>query len=63
MKQTCYGCRALNLDWCNLGYKNSKVYNPRKRLYEIMPLEYCPKPLTYDKWLRLTEEKNEETTS
>lgn len=55
MKQTCYGCRAFDSFGCNLGYKNERVYNTKRRLYEVRPLEDCPKPITYDKWLKLKE--------
>lgn len=52
---TCYGCKALDSDWCNLGFRNRRVYNPKRRLYEIKPEEDCPKPMTYERWLKLKE--------
>ena len=57
MKRTCYGCKAFDADWCNLGYKTERVYNSKRRLYEVRPLENCPKPLTYDRWLKLKEKQ------
>ena len=58
MKQSCYGCRALDGKWCNLGYKNRSIYNSKTKHYDIKPEENCRKPTTYEKWLKLREAKS-----
>lgn len=58
MKKSCEGCKALNSNnnlylWqCDLNYRIDG--------HKGIPLEGCPKPLTYQKWFDLKElkEKN-----
>jgi hypothetical protein len=57
MKRNCNGCRALdrNNDYftCDLGYKIEQL--KVERVFNIggKPLEECPKPKTYDEYLKL----------
>lgn len=54
MKRTCDGCRAYSTtNDCALGYKTKILYIPipafgNRTLERMIPLEQCPKPLTYD---------------
>jgi hypothetical protein len=57
MKKTCYGCRALSLKTCNLGYKNETLlinFDGVLINKGLVPLEDCPKPKTYNELLDLT---------
>ena len=45
-KKSCSGCRALDGNKCELGYRVARNINQRWKAPE--PLERCPKPLTYD---------------
>ena len=47
MKRTCTGCRALDIDFCDLGYKVNQIYHRRLLYSEAIPAEECPKPRTY----------------
>lgn len=55
MKKNCEGCRAsciLNSAKCELGYKvKSKLYEGCVAIGGI-PQEVCPKPRTYDEYLK-----------
>ena len=48
MKKTCSGCRALNLELCDLGYKTEMRYRRNRIVRELVPLEDCPKPTKYE---------------
>ena len=54
MKKTCNGCRAVNGDFCMLGFKThfvSKFLKPFNVWISVMtPLEQCPKPRTYNEY-------------
>jgi hypothetical protein len=56
MKRTCEGCRALNDKSCDLGYKTEWLTPPKEfsgLFIGMKPVEECPKPKTYDKYLEL----------
>lgn len=53
MKKSCTGCRALNGETCGLYYKTKR----RGFAYgDLMPIEECPKPKTYDALWKLKDE-------
>ena len=62
MKHTCYGCKALLVDGgvaeCRLGYKMGK-----RCIFEFpdgyIPLEECPKPMTYKQFIELPTKRGE----
>jgi len=60
MKRNCNGCRALDQNnsgyYCSLGYKVEQVYFESIYSMGSKPLEECPKPKTYDKYLELKRE-------
>ena len=47
MKKNCCGCRALNLNFCGLGYKVERKWHKTFLYLETVPAEKCPKPKTY----------------
>jgi len=51
MKKTCYGCKALELNICALGYQQKRTYNVKRTdgIENIQPVEDCPKPLSTKK--------------
>ena len=53
MKRTCDGCKALDMEKCDLGYKTQKLYKEHSFLIKVKPLEECPKPKTNDEYLYL----------
>lgn len=59
MKRNCNGCRASSRGSydtyvCMLGYKMESVFNDKYVIYTHgKPLEECPKPKTYDKYMAL----------
>lgn len=58
IKQTCAGCRALDLievkSRCKLSYK-IKTTRLLDGSFETIPLEPCPKPLTFDAYFQITQ--------
>lgn len=60
MKRTCYKCKALNRNYCDLGYKVKSIwkYNKETEFYlkVVIPEEGCPKPLNFRYYNRLIQE-------
>lgn len=62
MKKICRNCRALiegNHNYCEFGYKTErrekKFYDGKKcigSIYYSVPLEICPKPLTWKEYYK-----------
>jgi len=49
IKLSCYGCRALNLELCDLGYSIKMVLEKGGLRHKPIPVNgKCPKPRTYD---------------
>jgi len=53
MKRTCDGCKALDSNECNLGFRTEKLYREHFFLVKVKPLEDCPKPKTNDEYIAL----------
>ncbi|UUV26084.1 MULTISPECIES: hypothetical protein [Lysinibacillus] len=57
MKRTCNGCRALENNrgyfHCDLGYKVEQKTVEKVINVGAKPKEECPKPTTYDNYLKL----------
>lgn len=56
MKKSCNGCRAHGKNYCILGYKTkiTHVIVPafgNRSFEKMVPLEECPKPLTYNNYM------------
>lgn len=57
-KRTCNGCRAIadiypNSWSCSLGYEVKSIPLPDfPKITKPVPCEPCPKPLTYDAWIK-----------
>jgi len=56
-KKSCYGCRALMLERCQLGYAIKMVLREGGLRSVPVPIHNCPKPRTYDKLGELLREK------
>lgn len=57
-KKSCYGCRALSLERCDLGYSVKMELKPGDLCRRPVPINRrCPKPRTYDKLGELLSEK------
>lgn len=59
-KKNCYGCTALSLGRCTLGYKIITTYRATSiGIYypEEIPQEVCEKPRTIKKFCALIKEK------
>lgn len=55
-KKSCYGCRALCVAACILGYPVKTVYNEENTYPTPIPMDSnCPKPLTYRRLVELQE--------
>ena len=58
MKNTCWGCKALEwnppLYQCKLTYEIETIHCLAGTT-EIIPLEPCPKPLTFDAYFQITQ--------
>lgn len=57
MKKSCNNCKALTLDKCYLKFKITDIHpiSSMPQFYYYKPLEECPKPKTYDKFIYLHE--------
>ena len=56
--KTCKGCRALDGGWCSLGFINKNVGDLNKdHFLTLIPDEKCPKPKTYNLFLKLNNDK------
>lgn len=59
-KKNCYGCTALSLGICTLGYKIITTYRETSigiSYPEEIPQEVCEKPRTIKKFCTLIEER------
>jgi len=60
LKHTCRGCRALEWNYpdylCKLEYK-MKTIRQLDGSFEIIPLESCPKPLTFDDYFTIVQDR------
>lgn len=60
MKKSCYRCRAFTANTCSLGYRISLLSpNDHTDSSNGVPLEQCPKPLTYGDLIFLLQEETE----
>jgi hypothetical protein len=64
MKRNCNGCRASSRGFyndytCVLGYKVESVFSDKFVCYTHgKPLEECPKPKTYDQYMKLERKES-----
>lgn len=60
MKQTCQSCRALQWNYpdylCKLEYKMETV-RQLDGSFKNIPLEPCPKPLTFDAYFTIVQDR------
>lgn len=53
IKKNCFGCKALSLKSCILGYKITTYEILGVHGAGIKPLEICPKPKTMEEYIYL----------
>lgn len=58
IKKSCKNCRALGGTRCELGFKNQTNINYSWK--DPIPLEPCPKPLTYEAYFAEREKRQKE---
>ena len=60
MIKSCKGCRALLVHYpnmeCKLGFKVDRIIY-EKEVIRLIPLVPCPKPLTYDKYFTIVQDR------
>ena len=60
MKKSCDGCKALSIHYpdmfCKLGFKVERIIY-EKEVIRLIPLVQCPKPLTYDKYYTIVQDR------
>ena len=65
MKRTCDRCKALSTNitglFCDLGYK-TKVKFYKGIEVELVPLEECPKPITYSDYFYALKFERKDTS-
>lgn len=58
IKKSCLDCKAFNhsFNWCELGFK-TETFDILGVPCGVRPIEICPKPKTYDEYIRLHNNK------
>ena len=60
MKKSCKNCKALSIQYpdmsCKLDFKVERIIY-EKEVIRLIPLVQCPKPLTYDQYFTIVQER------